>query len=477
MENKVKVLAGLLLLIFLITSCKTQNSKKEEGYIRVSSKNPYYFTYDNGDPYIPVGMNMCFERFEKDEKKVFDLYEERFRKLSDNGGNFVRIWLSHPFFEIEHTKPFEYDERATQRIDYILRLAKKYGIKVKFCVEHFRKLTGGGFFEKAIYFKENGGPLSSMTEYLQSPIGKDLYMGKIRYLANRYRNNPSIFGWELWNEISAVNSRFDITLQWTLEITPAVKSELPNHLIMSTLGSFDAKSKRKKYNDFMTFQENEVAEVHRYLDMGAKWDICQAPIDTLASTAVCELRKMVSVKPKPILLAETGAVEPRHTGPSRLYEIDTTGIILHDILFAPFFSGSAGTGQSWHWQVYIEKNNLWWHFQRFSEVITGYNPIEENPVPTEFNQGDFRVYTLNGKNTILIWVRDIHSNWETELVEKKGAPVYEGAMIDVGSLKIAKNTTVSVYDPWENVWTKNEINNSKVSLPDFSRSLVIKIEK
>lgn len=60
---------------------------------------------------------------------------------------------------------------------------------------------------------------------------------------------------------------------------------------------------------------------------------------------------------KPVILAETGAVEPKHAGPSQYYPLDTVGIILHDALFAPFFSGAAGAGMIWHWDQYVANNN------------------------------------------------------------------------------------------------------------------------
>jgi hypothetical protein len=56
----------------------------------------------------------------------------------------------------------------------------------------------------------------------------------------------------------------------------------------------------------------------------------------LAADAV---RTLLSWNPqRPLLLAESGAVEPSHSGPSKLYAKDKDGIILHDILFTPFFA-------------------------------------------------------------------------------------------------------------------------------------------
>src|SRR5215471_7201197 len=107
---------------------------------------------------------------------------------------------------------------------------------------------------------------------------------------------------------------------------------------------------------------NDIAQVHRYLDLGASLDACKGPVDVLAAEAV---RELLAFQPgKPVILAESGAVEPRHSGPFKLYTADQDGVLLHDILFAPFFAGAAGPSQIWHWDAYVAKNGLWQHFRR-----------------------------------------------------------------------------------------------------------------
>ena len=92
---------------------------------------------------------------------------------------------------------------------------------------------------------------------------------------------------------------------------------------------------------------------------------------------------------------------------------------MHDLLFAPFFSGAAAPGQSWHWDYYIEKNNLWWHFGRFNEAIKGINPITEDFQSVFYEDPSLRNHILKGKNTVLIWSRDKASDWQSELVDGK----------------------------------------------------------
>ena len=466
--------------LVLTLSC---NHNTPKDFIRVSTVNPNYFEYSSGEPYIPIGLNICFERYETDEAKVLQLYERRFRNLSENRGNYTRIWLSAPFFEVEYPKAYTYDEAVTRRIDRILDMAEKYGIKVKFCFENFRKLTGhptpyfGSVpFDKPIYAIENGGPLETMDDFFNTREGRELYLGRIRYLAEHYADHPAVFGWELWNEINAVSvSDPKIILSWTVDMLPIVKSAFPNHLVMQSLGSFDSKSYIEgMYRPYMTIPTNEVAQVHRYLDPWVgKWDICVASMDTLASNAVCELQKLV--KGKPVVLSEAGAVEAGHSGPSKLYALDTLGILLHDILFAPFFSGAAGPGQSWHWQLYIEKNDLWWHFNRFAKAIEGINPIIENYSPFFLLFDNVRIYGLKGKTNTLIWCRDKLSNWQTELIEQR-VPDNRTIALPVSYLNPPHPVkTIRFYDPWEDSWV---IAKKEDTLSfSFKRSMVIRLEK
>ena len=453
----------------------------DKDFIKISSVNPCYFEYSSGIPYIPIGLNICWERFETDEAKVLQLYEQRFLKLSENGGNYARIWLSAPFFEVEHAKAYVYDEAVAQRIDYILNIADKYGIKVKFCFENFRKLTGSPApfsgsvpFDKPIYAIENGGPAGSMDDYFNTREGRDLFIRKIHFFANRYAGHPAVFGWELWNEINAVSvTDKQSILNWTVDMLPVLKSAFPNHLVMQSLGSFDNKRYiEAMYRPYMTIPTNEVAQVHRYLDRGASWDICQASMDTLAGNAIDELRKMVTGKP--VLLSEVGAVEAGHSGPSLLYPVDTLGILLHDLLFAPFFSGAAGPGQSWHWQLYVEKNDLWWHFNRFAKTIEGINPITEAYTPFFMRYNDVRLYGLKGKTNTLIWCRDIRCNWQTELVEQI-IPDSRNIEWSLSQLNPPDHTKkIRLYDPWKDIWS--EMNVADILSFQITRSIVIRLE-
>ena len=256
---------------------------------------------------------------------------------------------------------------------------------------------------------------------------------------------------------------------------PRVHKMFPKNLVLQSLGSFDMENRRADYRYINELPANDVAQIHRYIDEHATLDVCTAPMDILASNAIEELRSYNICKP--MLLAEVGAVLPNHTGPSDLYPLDKEGTLMHDALFAPFFSGAAGGGNHWHWDVYIDKNDLWYHYARFNETVKDINPLHEGFVPLKLYHERLRIYVLAGHKTILAWCRDRENDWKSELMEGKKPEELLRQKVDFTSL-VATNAVkkVSVYDPWQHQWKKAE-KNSVVSLPAFKRSVVIKIEK
>jgi len=442
-------------------------------FVRVSARDNRYFELTNGRPFVPIGLNMIAP-YGDNEQEALKRMEQWISNLSENRGNYIRLWLSNNFFDVEHERSGQYDSEKAKRIDAVLEMARRHNIRVKMTIEHFRHFFRDtqSWAAKPLHHVSLGGPAEDIDDFFQGQKSRDQFKKKLAWYANRYGSDPAIFAWELWNEMDTVKGKG--YMEWTEEMLAELQRFFPKNMATQSLGSFDNDSKRERYRRLCLMGDNDFANVHRYLDLGAALEVCKGPVDVLAADAILEMQNF---KPaKPILLAESGAVEPSHSGPFKLYQKDKAGLILHDIVFAPFFAGAAGTGQNWHWDQYVAANNLWFQFDRFAEAIKGIDPPAEAFEPIRVEHPRLRIYVLKGRHTLLAWCRDKQNTWKTELAEGKPPETVENAVVSLPEMAEKSNqTTVRFYDPWSKRWIQGQIKGNSITLPDFTRSIVVKM--
>ncbi len=368
----------------------------------------------------------------------------------------------------------EYDPDHAQHLDRFLAMCRQNGIYVKMCIEYFRNIPAQrrNWSDKPLHHTANGGPFADMKDFLTSERGIAQFKRKLAWYARRYGDEPAVFAWELWNEMNCVAGDWR---PWTKIMLAELHRLFPKNLAVQSLGSFDGKWASEPYRELCPMEGNDVAQVHRYLDPGAEFNICHGPVDLLAADAVAEM-KSFQVR-KPIILTETGAVKPKHTGASELYAKDTKGTLLHDMLFAPFFCGAAGTGHVWWWPQAIDRPNLWHHFARFARAVEGIDPAGEKFEAVTILVDPLRIYALKGRRTTLAWCRDSRCTWETELRDGVKPPAVSGCAITGKELGLAlEGAAVRYYDPWTGAWSDGKVAEGRVTLPDFRRSMVVRMD-
>ncbi|MFA6292310.1 MAG: hypothetical protein WC637_11035 [Victivallales bacterium] len=436
-------------------------------FVRVSPRDPQYFELSNGKPYIPIGFNLVPAPAEED-------FESVIRKMADNKINYCRLWLGSGVFDVEHTRSGEYDEARAVLLKKFLKLAGSRGIKVKLCLEYFRDIPAKKtlWSDRPWHNEANGGPFKNMEDFLNGDRGREQFKRKLAWYAQRIGDDPAVFSWELWNEMNCVKGPW---VPWTKVMLPELHRLFPKNMAMQSLGSFDCGPMREQYRLLCGLDGNDVAQVHRYLDLGGNLEICHAPIDQMAADAVKELFAF-NVR-KPVILTETGAVKPGHTGVSELYAKDQDGMLLHDMLFAPFFSGSAGTGHVWWWREAIQKPDLWHQYARFAEALAGIDPPAEQFMPLIIPHQRFRVYALKGTRTLMAWCRDGRNDWRTELEQGVKPETVQGAKLDLSATLAGVSVkSLRCYDPWNNVWQDAAVTDGFMKLPDFRRSIIIRVD-
>ncbi|HON07646.1 MAG TPA: cellulase family glycosylhydrolase, partial [Verrucomicrobiota bacterium] len=271
-------------------------------YVRVSQRDFRYLELSDGKPYIPIGLNLIHPDTRPEDGLA--RMEEWLKKLSSNGGNYIRVWLSSDFWDVEHTKCGVYDEEKAKRIDELLNMAKRYGIKVKLTLEHFRTIDGEPrqkWAHKPIHHISMGGTATNLADFFAGEKSREQFKRKLNWYKSRYGNNPTIYGWELWNEINAVATRDVYYIPWTEIMLAELHRLFPKNMAMQSLGSFDREGSRNLYRRMSLMPGNDIAQVHRYLDLGAELEICHKAVDELAADAV---RELISYNPKrPVILA------------------------------------------------------------------------------------------------------------------------------------------------------------------------------
>jgi hypothetical protein len=368
----------------------------------------------------------------------------------------------------------------------VLATARRYDLRVKMTLEHFRHLGDGrqAWAAKSIHHVSHGGPARDIVDFFANPASQQQFKAKIEWYAKRYGDDPMIFAWELWNEFDAVQNLWTdemwresgVARQWTQTMLEALQRQFPRNLATQSQGSFDHPRKVELYRSLCFIPGNDVAQVHRYLDLGAALDVCHGPVDVLVADAVTTLLGFESGKP--VLLAESGAVEPGHSGPFKLYAQDRAGIILHDVLFAPFFAGAAGPGHCWHWDGYVARNNLWHHFGRFAKSVRDLDPPAEGFRAVRIEHPRLRIYALAGRRTLIAWCRDKENTWKTELAEGEQPERLTGLSVDVPAELVPEGAArFRVYDLWADEWSDVRLDAGRLSLPPFTRSIVFHIEK
>ncbi len=405
--------------------------RDKHGFVRVSEKDRRYFAYTDSEPFMPIGINMAFpqsfavsdgsEFGQSDNIAYIGLkqYETWFKKASENGVNLVRIWCGHTYFSVDTNEAGVFHIEQFAKLDRIIALAKKYGIKLKLTMEQFRNIkddTDGSYigklFNKQVFFK--GKKCESADEWLENEVWQKAWFEKMEEYAKRYAYNDTIFAIELWNEMNCFGTVFpdpEHLARWNIKAAQKMHSIFPNHMIINSLGSCDCDGAKKCYAEF-PWDSFDFKQVHSYLDQGAKFaELTNNSIEGLKKICAEQMPSNM-----PLFIAETGAVNDCHSGPFRYYSSDDDGIIFADCVYTPLFLGCACCGNIWHWDArYVESKNLYHMYKPLKRLTEGINFDEESFIAADCSNDKAYVLTLCGKKHDLYYIRNKSASWQNVL--------------------------------------------------------------
>lgn len=391
-------------------------SSKSKGFVRRSKDNPLYFSFDDNSTYFAIGHNVCWATTVSD-------YDNYFTKMSENGENYTRIWVG-PFdiFTLERVPKNKedyaglgkYDLQNAWRFDYALELAEEKGIYIMFCIDSFNSLRMSPQYaqwDKCPYNKANGGPCQNPEEFFTNEEAKKLFKQRLSYVVARYSYSPNILTWEFWNEVDIIEKYIpEQVREWHIEMGRHLRQIDPfKHLVTTSF----ARTTGDPQID--SLEELDFVQSHNYNSKDIAKVLSQFCID-----------KARQFK-KPHIFGEFGADV---TGQNDVR--DTKGFALHDGIWAPPFSLSAGTGMQWWWDNQIEPRNLYYHFKAFANFIRGvefckqkFDIAEVELSYTAKPKERMEVIDLEGKHSV--WTDDGHPSNTPQTIKISSDGKFEGA--------------------------------------------------
>ena len=199
----------ICLLMVLTGSCSADRSKtgqsstnhEDRGILHVDDNNRY-FVFEDGTPYIPVGLNN-FLLFREDGHAIDSIIS----LYSEHGINYMRIWAG--LGADPETEVGKFDEDQMRALDTIVQCCKKYGVylNISFWNENcIRSQEGqwGWNGSQQIYNKDNNihGTTTNADDLKDTLHGPSWNAMKIRYafFVERWKKESIIIMWDLVND-------------------------------------------------------------------------------------------------------------------------------------------------------------------------------------------------------------------------------------------------------------------------------------
>ncbi|KAF7824941.1 Mannan endo-1,4-beta-mannosidase 5 [Senna tora] len=210
-----------------------------------------------------------------------------FREASSIGLTVCRTWaFSDGGRQALQISPGVYDERVFQALDFVVAEARKYRVKLILSLVNNYNEFGGR--PQYVQWAQNARVgVKNDDDFYTNPIVKGYYKNHVMKVLTRmntitkiaYRDDPTIFAWELINEPrSNVDYSGNTINAWVEEMAPYVKSIDKKHLLEVGMEGFygDSIPDRKQYNpgfqvgtDFITsnlIKDIDFATIHAYPD-------------------------------------------------------------------------------------------------------------------------------------------------------------------------------------------------------------------
>jgi hypothetical protein len=452
--KKLLVFVFIISSIVIIGSCsdstETRSVQEPENHGLLSvDKNKRYFVFEDGTPYIPIGLNN-FLLFRENESTIDSLM----KLYSDHGINYLRIWVG--LGADPETEVGKFDEEQMKSLDYIVKSCEKYGVFLNICFWNencIRPQEGdwGWNGSRQIYNRDNnpGGTTTNADDLKDTLHGASWNAMKNRYayFVDRWQKEPAIIMWDLVNDSKK---------------SEAWKTTMYNFV-----------REKDEMDRIITFQYNTSIDPKGEMDCGSVRVYGYNPAGN-------DPEQMMSSLGERIKQGLTHG-DPVYCGEGRMSydegtEYDHERGFLH-FLWAPIAAGAAGNLHPWlsgdKWPDISEKELDWMKcYSDFCKTINWSNFNSRNAdEEIEVNNPDIKVFACKSNDEILFYLMN---DDPSDKFETTKAQINLTSQLEGGKYKL----------DWIDIRTGEKIKSRRISgfpanekTPDFKDGLFGHIRK
>ncbi|WP_198664965.1 DUF5060 domain-containing protein [Lewinella sp. IMCC34191] len=346
-------------------TCRANTGPLNRGFVRRNETN--YLNFDDGRQYIPIGENMAWQNGNavRDYRKWID-------GLSDNGGNFLRLWNAYWGLGLEWKAGYDgfgglrrYKQTNARYQDWLYDYAAERGLYVMLCLQYHGQVSTqvNPAWQDNPYNVANGGPISRTQDFFTDPTAIAHAKNRFRYVVARWGYSRNIMAWELFNEVGWTDGYEEITedvAAWHVEMARYLKEIDPYGHLVTTSFADEAHG-----DDVWSDPNIDLTQTHFYVNSG-----------NIERALVGGVRRYLDTFAKPTLVGEFGLGVDRN-----LVQTDPDGRYVHNSIWAGLFGGGAGSAMSWWWDNYIHPQNLYPHFKGLATVAASVPFLEGDMAP------------------------------------------------------------------------------------------------
>jgi mannan endo-1,4-beta-mannosidase len=231
--------------LITLTSIYSQN-----GFVK-TSEDKFFL---NNREFKFIGFNAYYLQSEAGNTERRYIVDDVFRSAKNIGINVIRTWAFYEssFFlnpSVIRKNPYEIQESGLIALDYILHKARENGIYLILTLSNNYSDFGGipQYIKWADQFNLNGSNNHSYNDFFTNDSLRQWFKFYIELLINRtntyngikYKDDTTIFSWEIMNEAENPGKNFNVIKNWYEEIPSLIRSLDQNHLITTGENGYD----------------------------------------------------------------------------------------------------------------------------------------------------------------------------------------------------------------------------------------------